>query len=88
MHVFCLLVFLPEKQNFRIKNPITYVFDEEICNILAVIFYISNLNRIKRQQALSLLNACIRSPLTPLHQPLLHNRVMHVVVQHTGQFHL
>lgn len=31
-----LFAFLPEKQNFRIKNPITYVYDEEFCNILAV----------------------------------------------------
>lgn len=43
LHFFCLFFFvLPEKQNFRIKNPITYVFDEEICNLLAVFFYISN----------------------------------------------
>lgn len=30
--LFCFFV-LSDKQNFRIKNPITYVFDEEICNI-------------------------------------------------------
>lgn len=34
--------FLPEKQIIRVKNPITYVFVEEICSILAVFFYISN----------------------------------------------